>query len=132
MVGNRIDGGGWEASAVPVGDAATGSATTTAGLNLRQGPGTTYAVITVMPTGAAVELRGEAQNGYYPLSYNGTTGWAAGSWLSIGASPAPVLGTIERMPIGTAWHSARKNRFASPRCASGSSRAAVTWNGPDT
>ncbi len=75
---------------VGIGDTATGSATTTARLNLRQGPGITYGVITVLPLGATVELRGDAQNGYYPLSYNGTTGWAAGDWLTVGSAPSPT------------------------------------------
>ena len=74
---------------VGVGDSATGSATVTARLNLRQGPGLDYGVITVLPVGATVELRGEPQNGYYPLSYNGTTGWAAADWLNVGSAPAP-------------------------------------------
>jgi hypothetical protein len=37
-----------------------------------------------------VELRGEPQNGFYPLSYNGTKGWAHGDWLSIGGAPTPA------------------------------------------
>ena len=73
----------------PVGDTATGTATVTASLNLRGGPGLDYDVRTVMPAGATVELRGDAQGGYFPLSYNGTTGWAHGDWLNMGAAPAP-------------------------------------------
>ncbi len=78
---------------VAVGDTATGSAKVTANLNLRQGPSTGYSVVTVMPSGATVELRGDAQSGYYPLSYNGTTGWAAADWLTVGsAAPEPAPG----------------------------------------
>ncbi len=84
------DPGTSDPGTVGVGDTATGTATVTTGLNLRRGPGISYAVITVMPAGASVELRGEPQNGYYPLSYNGTTGWAAADWLSIGAAPQPT------------------------------------------
>src|SRR5665811_1386699 len=75
---------------VPVGDSVTGTATVTSGLNLRSGPSTDYGVVTVMPGGASVELRGDPQGGYYPLSYNGTMGWAHGDWLrATGSSPAP-------------------------------------------
>jgi uncharacterized protein YraI len=67
---------------VPVGDTVTGSATVVGGsLNLRSGPGTTYDVILTLPDGATVELRGDVQDGFFPLSYNGTTGWASAQWL---------------------------------------------------
>lgn len=69
---------------VPVGDTVTGSATVFDGrLNLRTGPGTEYAVITVMEDGATVELRGDSANGFFPLSYGGTTGWASSEWLQL-------------------------------------------------
>ncbi len=80
--------------AVPVGDTATGSATVFDGsLNLRSGPGTDYSVVTVMPDGATVELRGDAQGNFQPVSFDGTTGWASADWLQAGgeepAEPAP-------------------------------------------
>jgi len=69
---------------VPVGETVTGSATVIDGaLNLRSGPGTGYAVITVMPDGAAVELRGEVQGNFLPLSYAGTPGWASADFLVV-------------------------------------------------
>jgi uncharacterized protein YraI len=72
---------------VPVGDAVTGSATVVDGaLNLRTGPSTSYAVVTVMPGDAAVELRGEPMGGFQPLSFNGTLGWASVDFLQIGGS----------------------------------------------
>lgn len=117
---------------VPVGDAATGSATTTAALNLRSGPGTTYAVRTVMPAGATVELRGDAQNGFLPLNYNGTTGWAAADWLSVGSAPAPTPdpqpapgnGTV---PVGdSATGSATVTTYLNLRTGPGTTYAVVT------
>lgn len=85
--------------AVPVGDAVTGSATVTSGLNLRTGPSTDYNVIEVMPGGASVELRGDPQGGYFPLSYNGTTGWAHGDWLrAAGADPSPAPSNPDPAP----------------------------------
>lgn len=76
---------------VPVGETVTGSATVIDGaLNLRQGPGTDYAIITVLPDGAAVELRGEAQGGFFPVSYGGTTGWAFADFLRQASVEAPA------------------------------------------
>ncbi len=60
------------------------TATTTTALNLRSGPGTSYGVLTVMPAGAAVTLDGDARNGFYPVLYAGTSGWASGTFLAIG------------------------------------------------
>ncbi len=88
------DGGsGNSGSGVAVGDSVTGSASTTARLNLRTGPGTGYAVKLTMPSGARVEVMGGAQGGFLPLRYNGTTGWASASFLSTGGGtqqPAPA------------------------------------------
>jgi uncharacterized protein YraI len=59
------------------------STTTTDDLNLRTGPGLDYDVITVMPAGSAVEVTGDPQNGFYPVSYGGTNGYASGDYLAI-------------------------------------------------
>jgi uncharacterized protein YraI len=76
-------------AAVPVGDAVTGNASVVSGrLYLRVGPGLEYEVVTVMPDGAALELRGDVRNGYYPVSFDGTTGWASGDFLQIGGDQA--------------------------------------------
>jgi uncharacterized protein YraI len=82
------DSGG---SPVDVGDTVTGSATVNASLNLRSGPGLGYPVVVVMPSASSVELRGAAQNGYYPLSFDGALGWASGDFLNLGgADPDPT------------------------------------------
>jgi len=82
---------------VAVGDTVTGSATTTARLNLRSGPATSYAVKLTMPSGAGVDVMGSGQGGFLPVRYNGTTGWAAADYLSTGGGtqqpdpePAPA------------------------------------------
>ncbi len=79
FTGNNGNGGG-----VPVGESVTGSATTTAGLNLRSGPGTSYATRLTMPRGAGVDVMGGGQGGFLPVRYNGTTGWASADYLSTG------------------------------------------------
>lgn len=67
---------------VPVGDVVTGSATVVdGGLNLRSGPGIDYAVVSTLPDGSSVELRGETQGNFQPLSFDGTTGWASADFL---------------------------------------------------
>jgi len=66
------------------------SATTTAALNLRSGPSTADWVILVMPWGSTVNTLGPYQNGFYQVTYGGSTGWAFGTYLNLGAStPAP-------------------------------------------
>jgi uncharacterized protein YraI len=73
--------------------AAAASATVTEDLNLRSGPGTSYAVITVMPAGASVEITGDPAGGYYPVSYRGTAGYAHGDWLSTGGGGGGATGS---------------------------------------
>ena len=80
----------------PVAEAA--SATIREELNLRAGPGLGYAVIVVMPAGAAVTVADEATEGWYPVVYNGQGGWAYGAYLSIdgitaAGVPASTSGT---------------------------------------
>ena len=55
---------------------------TTTSLNLRSGPGTTYEVRLVMPQGAEVLVGIERVNDFAPITYNGTSGWAAAQYLT--------------------------------------------------
>jgi uncharacterized protein YraI len=84
---------GWAHAAWIAADGATpipsGTATTTDRLNLRSGPATSYAVQTVIPSGAQVTLNGQTSNGFHSVTYDGVTGWAFSSYLSIGAAPPP-------------------------------------------
>lgn len=74
---------------VPVGDDVTGSATVVDGsLNLRSGPGTDYAVVSTLPDGSAVELLGDEQANFLPVSFNGTTGWASADFLVLSGDDA--------------------------------------------
>ncbi len=75
--------------------ASAASATTTTALNLRRGPGTNYAVILVMPAGASVETVGAAENGFVPVTYRGSRGYASQDYLSTGGS-----GTVVRERTG--------------------------------
>jgi uncharacterized protein YraI len=72
------------APSVATGASVSGSATTTSDLNLRSGPSTGHQVLTVIPGGAQVDLLGDPQSGFYPVSYGGQTGWAYGDYLRMG------------------------------------------------
>lgn len=53
----------------------------TTDVNLRKGPDTSYGVITVVPTGAAVTvLDPNPQNGFYNIDYKGSVGWSSGKY----------------------------------------------------
>lgn len=96
----------------PAGASAQSTATTTDYLNLRQGPSTGTAIVTTMPPGATVTINGGAEAGFYPVSYNGTSGYAHGDWLSIGgASTPPVSGNG---PTGTATVTSSLNLRSGP------------------
>ena len=58
----------------------------TGGLNLRRGAGTSYGVIVAMPCGAVVSVVGGPVSGWYNVEYNGTRGWASGTYLTPEAS----------------------------------------------
>ncbi|HEV2108989.1 MAG TPA: SH3 domain-containing protein [Thermomicrobiales bacterium] len=89
-----------------------GSMTVTEALNLRAGPNTSAAILTVMPAGARVEITGGGQNGFLPVAYNGVSGWAFGEFLNAGgappATPPPTTGA------GTATVSADLNLRSGP------------------
>lgn len=56
---------------------------TTAALNLRSGPGTSYKVLKVMPKGSAVEVL-QKNGDWYQVRYSGTTGFASRNYLTTG------------------------------------------------
>lgn len=72
---------------------AGGSARTTSALNLRSGAGTGYGVLLVIPGGATVSTTGTTSNGYSRVTYSGTTGWAASSYLTTGSGSTSGSGT---------------------------------------
>ncbi|MDQ3045379.1 MAG: SH3 domain-containing protein, partial [Chloroflexota bacterium] len=70
------------------GGAVVDTAWTTSSLNLRAGPSTATAVLTVMPSGAMLETTGASQSGFYPVVYSGQAGWASATYLSFSGPPA--------------------------------------------
>jgi uncharacterized protein YraI len=81
------------------------AATTTSSLNLRSGPSTGDSILTVMPAGASITVTGDPQGGFYPVTYSGTSGWAAGEFVSFGGAsdPEPVGGGIVFPFTGGTW-----------------------------
>lgn len=71
--------------AVPDRALAAQTATTTAALNLRQTPSTTGAILRVMPEGATVEITGAAIGNWFPVAYDGSVGYASGTYLRLDA-----------------------------------------------
>ena len=77
-------------------------------LNMRKGPGTSDAILAVVPLGAEV-LRGSgaATNGYAPVTYGGVSGWVVALGLvgsveevtaATGPDPAPAPATENAAP----------------------------------
>ncbi len=52
-------------------------------VNLRSGPGTNYRIITLIPAGTRLTLTGDPSDGFYPVVYNGASGWAYGTYLTV-------------------------------------------------
>lgn len=84
------------------GPAPTGEASVTSALNLRSGPSTADDVLAVMPAGAEVAVTGGVDNGFCPVRYRGTDGWAHGDYLDFG-SGAPVSSAIVWPVSGGEW-----------------------------
>jgi uncharacterized protein YraI len=57
------------------------AATTSTDLNLREGPGTDFAVILVMPAGAVVNIVEDQASGFYRVQFGDTTGWASADFI---------------------------------------------------
>lgn len=78
-------------------------------LNLRKGPGTGDAILSVVPLGAEV-LRGSgaATNGYAPVTYNGVTGWV----VALG-----LVGSVELVTAATGPDPAPSSAVAAPSSA---------------
>ena len=67
----------------------SGNAATTSSLNLRSSASLSAGVITVIPSGGRVEVTGGSQNGYYPLTYRGSSGWSSGDYLRFDSGQDP-------------------------------------------
>lgn len=74
----------WFSDNTPPPPPSNATATVTASaLNLRSGPSTAYDILLTMPNGATVEIIAGPSNGWYNVSYDGTTGWCSGAYLAL-------------------------------------------------
>ncbi|MGL5406734.1 MAG: SH3 domain-containing protein [Propionibacteriaceae bacterium] len=74
----------WTAPATlcPTSAHAAAKMTTTAGVNVRSGPGIDQAIIGGLKQGTTIEALGPSQNGWTPISYQGRTAYISSSYLS--------------------------------------------------
>src|SRR5215213_6189021 len=47
------------------------------------GPGGQYGILTVAPSGAVMSVDGDPVDGYYPVTYDGISGWTATGLLQV-------------------------------------------------
>jgi uncharacterized protein YraI len=83
-------------------------------LNLRSGPGTSYSVLALMPSGVTVNITGAQQNGFYPVRYNGINGFASATYLQLGSQPTATPITPTTQPTEAAWTTANVNLRSGP------------------
>lgn len=69
-------------SAAPAPGRLPATVRTTAGLNLRTGPSTAYAVLVTIPRGTTVKVSARASNGWYKVGYAGRTGWVSNTYVT--------------------------------------------------
>lgn len=74
------------ASAAPATESGTLQATALSDVNLRAAPDLNAAVLTTIPTGAALTPLTGPERGFYQVQYGGQTGWAAAEFLEVSAS----------------------------------------------
>lgn len=70
-------------------------------LNLRSGPGTDFGVLLVIPLYGALTIDDAPTGGFYPVTYQGTSGWAAGDYLASGDPPSTPTPTPTPEPTET-------------------------------
>jgi dipeptidyl aminopeptidase/acylaminoacyl peptidase len=100
-----------------------GAAVTVAALNVRQGPGTNYPIISALHSGDTVTVTGrDAAGGWYQVALaNGQTGW-------ISAAYAQLAGTAGSLPVVAAPTAPGKSATAAPLASSGGGGVIVFQN----
>ncbi len=63
------------------------TATALQDLTVYAGPGTEYEALTYAPVGASLSVDGDAVNDFYPVTYDGVSGWAATWTVSVDGEP---------------------------------------------
>ena len=78
-------------TATPAPDPGQSARVTTTDLNLRRGPGLSYAVITVLRNGTRVILTGKSARGFVEVRAGSTTGWVSAQYLASAATGLPKV-----------------------------------------
>jgi uncharacterized protein YraI len=87
------------------GSAPGDEAVATSALNLRADPSTSAEILRVMPSGASVSVNGAADNGFYPVTFRGSDGWAHREYLDFDGIGAPVGASDIVWPVtGGEWY----------------------------
>ncbi|APF41271.1 SH3 domain-containing protein [Neomicrococcus aestuarii] len=95
-------GGGSTSPTLPTGTVTTGTYQATANVNMRSGPGTSYAIQTLVPNGTKVTATATS-NGWYKITYNGKTGWVIDDYFkAITTTTVPTTPTTPTTPVVTA------------------------------
>lgn len=89
-----------EAGGSTVGSSTPSTRTTTAAVNVRTGPSTTYRIITVLGTGTAVSATGAYRNGFAEVRYNGQSAWISNEYLADGTPGTGGSSTLPKV-VGT-------------------------------
>jgi hypothetical protein len=87
-----------EAAAPPPGAGAPPPAVAETNVNLRQGPGTTYAVVTLIPAGSPVNVSG-CNGGWCQVNYEGQNGYIIATAIAPpGSAPPRIAGGPPEAP----------------------------------
>ncbi|CAN5678617.1 hypothetical protein BH23CHL5_BH23CHL5_12000 [soil metagenome] len=79
-----------------------GTAVTTSEVNLRDGASSNANILLVMPGGAAVDVFGEPDNGFYPVRYQEQLGWVSEAFLDFQTATETPTPTETSSPTQTA------------------------------
>ena len=99
----------------------TGSVDTT--LNLRDAPNANAKILRTLPAGAPVTLLALESNGWYHLTYQGTTGYANGNYITAPSQPAPPPPTTDYKALYEA--EVQKNQTLTTQLAAANNRIAA-------
>ncbi len=109
----------------PSGLRAGGSMQTTANVNLRKGAGTSFALLSVIPSGTEVKLvSATPKDGFFNVDFNGTTGWSSATYLTPAGSEGG--GSTGDTPGDSGGGPSPSNAFARAKLAVGFS---YFWGG---
>jgi uncharacterized protein YgiM (DUF1202 family) len=70
------------------------TAVATEAVNLRAEPRADAPILLVVPAGGGVNRTGDISDGFAPVSYNGTAGWASIAYLTLGAAPVSTASDL--------------------------------------